>query len=54
MATEETTRARDNLTVDDVTEGVFADDDSEQDFFFPHQTVTVLRVSLLKIHHPKK
>ena len=34
MATERTTRARDNLTVDEVIEGVFTDDDSEQEFFF--------------------
>ena len=29
MATEGTIRARDNLTVDEVIEAVFADDDSE-------------------------
>ena len=34
MATEGTIRARDNLTVNEVTEGVFADDDSEQEIFF--------------------
>ena len=34
MATERTTRARDNLTVDEAIEGVFADDDSEQGNFF--------------------
>ena len=34
MATEGTTRARDNLTVDEVVEGVFPDNDSEQEFFF--------------------
>ena len=34
MATEGTIRARDNLTVDEVIEGVFADDDSEQENFF--------------------
>ena len=34
MVKERTTRDRDNLTVDEVTEGVFADDDSEQEFFF--------------------
>ena len=34
MATEGKTRARDNLTVDEVIEWVFADDDSEQKFFF--------------------
>ena len=54
MATEGTTRARDNLTVDEVIEGVFADDDLEHEFFFLNQTVIVLRVSLLKIHQPKK
>ena len=41
--------------VDEVTEGAFADDDSELEiFFFLKQTVIVLRVSLLKIHQPKK
>ena len=34
MATKGTIRARDNLTVDEVIERVFADDDSEQQFFF--------------------
>ena len=34
MATEGKTRARDNLTVYEVIEWVFADDDSEQKFFF--------------------
>ena len=34
MATKRTIRARDNLTVDEVIERVFADDDSEQQFFF--------------------
>ena len=34
MATEGTIPARDNLTVDEVIEGVFADGDSEQEFFF--------------------
>ena len=34
MATEGTTRDRDILTVDEVIKGVFADDDSEQEFFF--------------------
>ena len=34
MATEQITHARDNLIVDEVIEGVFADDDSEQEFFF--------------------
>ena len=34
MATERKTRARDNLTVDEIIEWVFADDDSEQKFFF--------------------
>ena len=55
MATEGKTRARDNLTVDEVIEWVFADDDSEQKFFFfLNQRVIVLRVSLLKIYQPKK
>ena len=53
MATEGTTCARENLTVDEVIEGVFADDDSEQEDFFLNQTVIVLMVSLLKIHQPK-
>ena len=53
MATKGTIRARDSLTVDEVIERVFADDDSEQ-FFFLNQTVIVRRVSLLKIHQPKK
>ena len=34
MATEGTTRARDNLTAYEVVKGVFADDDSEQEVFF--------------------
>ena len=34
MATEGTIPAWDNLTVDEVIEGVFADGDSEQEFFF--------------------
>ena len=34
MATEGRIRARENLTVDEVIEGVFADDDSEQEIFF--------------------
>ena len=34
MVTEGTTRARDILTVDEVIEEVFADDNSEQEFFF--------------------
>ena len=34
MVTEGTIRARDNLNVDEDIEGVFADDDSEQNFFF--------------------
>ena len=34
MATEGTTRARDNLTVDEVIEGVLADDNSEEEMFF--------------------
>ena len=55
MVTEGTTSARANLTVDEVIQGVFADDDSEQEqFFFLNQTVIVLRVSLLKINLPKK
>ena len=54
MVTEGTTRAKDNLTVDEVIEEVFADDNSEQEFFFLNQTVIVLRLSLLKIHQPKK
>ena len=33
MATEGRIRARENLTVDEVIEGVFADDDSEQEIF---------------------
>ena len=33
MATEGTIGARDNLTVNEVIERVFADDDSEQEFF---------------------
>ena len=50
-----TTCAQDNLTVDDTVEGVFTDADSEKEFFFfLKQTVIVLRVSLLKIHQPKK
>ena len=53
MATEGTTCARENLTVDEAIEGVFADDDSEQEDFFLNQTVIVLMVSLLKIHQPK-
>ena len=54
MVTEGTIRARDNLTVDEVMEGLFADDDSEQENFFLNQTVIVRRVYLLKIHQPKK
>ena len=34
MATEGTTRARNNFAADEVIEGVFADDDSEQENFF--------------------
>ena len=34
MAAEGAIRARENLTVDGVIEGVFADDDSEQENFF--------------------
>ena len=34
MATEWTTRARNNFAADEVIEGVFADDDSEQENFF--------------------
>ena len=34
MVTEGTIHARDNLTVDEVIEGLFADDDSEQEIFF--------------------
>ena len=34
MATEGTTRGRNHLTVDEVVERVFADDDSEQEIFF--------------------
>ena len=34
MATKGTIRARANLTVDEVIERVFADDDSEQEIFF--------------------
>ena len=33
MDTEVTTRGRNHLTVDEVIEGVFADDDSEQEIF---------------------
>ena len=54
MTIEGTTRARDNLTVDEVLEGVFADDDSAEQNFFLNQTVIVLRVSLLKIYQLKK
>ena len=54
MATEGRIRARENLTVDEVIEGVFADDDSEQEDFFLNQTVIVRRVSLVKILQPKK
>ena len=52
MATEGTIRARGNLTVDEVIEGVFADDDSEKELniFFLNQAVIVRRVYLLKIH----
>ena len=39
MATEGTTRGRDNLTADEVIERVFADDDSKQEnSFFLNQT----------------
>ena len=34
MTIEGTTHARDNLTVDEGLEGVFADDDSVQQIFF--------------------
>ena len=34
MATEGTTRGKSHLTVDGVIEGVFADNDSEQEKFF--------------------
>ena len=54
MATEGTIRARDNLTVDEVIEGVFSDDEFRTRFFFLNKTVIVLRVSFLKIHQPKK
>ena len=56
MATEGTIHARGNLTVDEVIEGVFADDDSEKELniFFLNQAVIVRRVPLLKIHQPKK
>ena len=54
MDTEVTTRGRNHLTVDEVIEGVFADDDSEQEHFFLNQTVIVRRVSLVKILQPKK
>ena len=55
MATEGTIHARGNLTVDEVIEGVFADDsEKELNIFFLNQAVIVRRVPLLKIHQPKK